>query len=205
MLVEQLGQGGGRPTGLGGQHVGGLARRGQPNGRSSLAAQACCRRTEHRRLAGAGGTDDKHELLVPAHRLGGGCLRIFAGERDRADSRSCPGQQPRLLVQHDRRAEAAVGDLLAQGPTVPPAGSAGGRGWVQLDAAGGGGLGQEVDEAHSFSGGTGRLSGKEGGDLPGQVGPQPGRGGRGHGLEGLGDHGVDVHGNASRQRTMAIG
>jgi hypothetical protein len=78
VFVEQLGQGGGRRTGLPAQYVGGFARRRQADDYSSPHRQLGDRRRQHRRLAGTGRADDQDEAVIAGYVSGGDGVRVVA-------------------------------------------------------------------------------------------------------------------------------
>ncbi|HET7488684.1 MAG TPA: hypothetical protein VFJ85_12200, partial [Acidimicrobiales bacterium] len=191
VLVEQLGQRGGRPGGLGGQHVGRFGRRCQAEGRPALGGQGAGAGTEGGGLARPGRADDQHEGVGGGHGIGHRRLAVL-GSRDLADGCLRPGQQRGLLAPQHRRGEVAVDHVLADGAAVPAECGAGRRRRVQLHTVAGRLGGQVVDEDDQVLRRGSSFGRHEGGHLPGQVGGQPGgRLGR-HPAQGLGHDGVPI-------------
>ena len=209
VAVEEPGQGGRWAAGLAGEHVGGLARRRQPDDRCGpgRAGRRCqrgawssCRRRRGRRRAPAG--------ACPLPRRGRGGLGVArraacAERRQRPDAAQRNGAG--FLVEDGPGGEAPVGDVLADRPAVDLRATAAAGGWVQSEAAAGrlrGELGRPAPPAAGRSRqrrlvggwrspGPGRPAARSTTLLTDPVRaprrpPPPGRGGRGSGAGGCG-------------------
>ena len=202
--MKESGQGGRWAAGLAGQHVGSLARRRQPHHNAAPGAQPSDASAEHRRLAGARGADDEHQPVRTRYRPGRGGLRVLrCGRRNYANRLTRPAQQRGFLVEDGPGGQAPVGDVLADGSAVEPAGHGSAGGWVQSEAPSGRLRGELVDQLDQLLAGAGGIGWQEGGDLPGHVGLQPRRTLLAHSRDRLGDHRVPI--DATEPREPALG
>ncbi len=185
---EELGEGDRGAAGLAGEHVGGLARRGEPEDRAVARAWSVdgrgrrrwsCRCRRARRPARAS--------LVTGH--GGGC-DAGSGRIDRAAARSTARS-----AQASRRASSSqtavvvrrrsVTCSLTRPPVAPHARPGARRADASSRQRAGGSVGELVDERDHLGATVAAVVGEEGGDVAGEVGsgatsltrPRPGEGG----------------------------
>ncbi len=184
---EEPGEGVGRAAGFGGEHVGGFARRGEPDHRPTLGGERSDGAGGGGRLASASGPDHDDELIEPGDRLHGSVLRVEALGGDRRVGVGPPLQLD-LIVERLGGGEQSVGDGFRDRSTVPPGRTIEGR--ADLDAALLGVGGEAVDVRDELDGGRGGTRWNEVGEVSGDVGTKPGRGLVLHEPQRLPDEGV---------------
>ena len=170
---EEPGDGVGRATRFGGEHISGLARRRESDHGPTLGGECPDGPPGCGRLARAGGSDNHDEQVQPRDRLHGSLVRVQPlGGWCRAGLG--PLLQFDLLVERLAGGEQPIGDRLTDRSTIPPGRPVDGR--ADLDAEGLGMGGEPIDVLDHFDGGRGGTGRHEVGEVADDVGAQPGGG-----------------------------